>query len=238
MVGPYKDLLRVALLVVDDAERALGALESCVDRDARLLVGALQDNIEMALGVVDQTARRVVQNERVPSDEKIVSIFEPHTDIIRKDRRDTLYGHKVFLTGGASGLILDCTIEAGNPADATLALPMLERQKALYGRPPRQAALDGGFASKDNLSAAKSRGIKDVCFAKKRGLTVERMCRSQWVYDRLRRFRAGVESVISWLKRALGFDRCPWKGRRSFGSYVWLTVVAANLKVLARAATQ
>ncbi|MEW6265769.1 MAG: transposase, partial [Thermodesulfobacteriota bacterium] len=93
--------------------------------------------------------------------------------------------------------------------------------------------LDGGFASQDNLKAAQARGIKDVCFAKKRGLDILDMCRSSWVYKRLRRFRAGVESVISWIKRSLGFDRCNWKGPRSFGSYVWLTVVTANLRTLA-----
>jgi IS5 family transposase len=61
------------------------------------------------------------------------------------------------------------------------------------------------------------------------------MCRSQWVYNRLRRFRAGVESVISWIKRCLGFDRCTWKGQRSFESYVWLSTVTANLITLVRA---
>ena len=92
-----------------------------------------------------------------------------------KDRRATLYGHKVFVTAGASGLILDCVIEMGNPADATMALPMLERQNVLYGRPPKQAAMDGGFASKQNLKHAKELGIKDVCFQKKRGLKVSEM---------------------------------------------------------------
>ena len=61
------------------------------------------------------------------------------------------------------------------------------------------------------------------------------MCRSQWVYNRLRRFRTGVESIISWIKRSLGFDRCTCKGQRSFESYVWLSAVTANLITLARA---
>ena len=136
---------------------------------------------------------------------------------------------------GASNLITDCVITEGNPADTELTLTMLDRQQEIYGRYPLKVALDGGFASKANLAAAKERKIKDVCFAKKRGLEVEQMCRSQWVYNRLRRFRAGVESVISWIKRSLGFDRCTWKGRRSFESYVWLSTVTANLMTLARA---
>ena len=62
--------------------------------------------------------RRVIAGESVPAQEKLVSIFETHTDIIRKDRRDTYYGHKICVTGGASNLILDCVILEGNPADS------------------------------------------------------------------------------------------------------------------------
>ncbi len=184
--------------------------------------------------MIDQTRRRVLEGEQVPASEKLVSLFEPHTDIIVKDRRDTLYGHKVFVTAGASGLILDCVVEAGNPADATMALPMLERQDALYGRPPRQAAMDGGFASKENLKDAKALGVEDMCFQKKRGLKVSEMTRSSWVYKRLRDFRAGIEGLISFLKRAFGLDRCTWRGAESFATYVQASVLAANLLTLAR----
>jgi transposase, IS5 family len=81
--------------------------------------------------VIDQTERRVLRGEQVPVEEKIVSLFEPHTDIIVKDRRETYYGHKITLTGGASGLILDVVVERGNPADSTRALPMLQRQREI-----------------------------------------------------------------------------------------------------------
>ena len=126
-------------------------------------------------------------------------------------------------------------LSEGNPADADLTIPMLERQKQIYGRYPLKASFDGGFASKKNLKRAKSRKIKDVCFAKKRGLSETDMCRSHYVYRRLRRFRAGIESGISWLKRSLGLSRCTWKGWRSFKSYVWSSIVAANLLTIARA---
>ena len=66
---------------------------------------------------------------------------------------------------------------------------MLDRHERIYGRYPLKVALYGGFAFKDNLKAAKARKIKDVCFAKKRGLKEEDMCRSPWVYKKLRRFR-------------------------------------------------
>ncbi len=111
---------------------------------------------------------------------------------------------------------------------------MLERQKEIYDRYPLKIALDGGFASKDNLKIAKGMEIRDVCFAKKRGLKVEDMCLSPWVYKRLRRFRSGIESGISWIKRCFGFARCTWKGLRSFKSYVWASIVSANLLSIAR----
>jgi IS5 family transposase len=228
----YQDLLKVAKKTVGYAQRAIEHLT--VSTGAQALADDLARYTDLLGRVMDQTQRRVLDGEKVPASQKLVSLFEPHTDIIVKDRRDTLYGHKIFVTGGASGLILDCKIEAGNPADTTLALPMLERQKALYGRPPRQAAMDGGFASKDNLKRAKTLKVQDVCFQKKRGLKVSEMTRSSWVYKRLRDFRAGIEGMISFLKRAFGLDRCTWRGAQSFASYVQASVLAANLLTLAR----
>lgn len=235
-LSKYKDLLTVAHQTMQYAQNAVNALDSNVLFDLPLLakIVQLKRYLELASQVADQTKRRVIHGEKVPASEKVVSIFEPHTDIIIKDRRDIFYGHKVCLTGGKSNLILDCVVTEGNPADASLTLDMLDRQKRLYGKYPLKVALDGGFASKDNLNKAKERRIKDVCFAKKRGLEVTDMCRSQWVYNRLRNFRAGIESGISWIKRCFGFARCTWKGLRSFKSYAWATVVSANLLTLAR----
>jgi IS5 family transposase len=226
-------LLKVARKTVGYTEAAILLLEQSEDLQAVAFALELKNYLDLTRKVIDQTERRIFKGESVPASEKVVSIFEPHTDIIVKDRRETYYGHKVCLCVGASQLITDCLITEGNPADTELTTDMLDRQNDIYGRYPLKAALDGGFASKPNLQAAKEKGIKDVCFAKKRGLDELDMCRSHWVYKRLRNFRAGVESVISWIKRSLGFDRCTWKGWRSFGSYVWLSVVAANLRTLA-----
>jgi IS5 family transposase len=125
-------------------------------------------------------------------------------------------------------------IAEGNPADTMMAIPMLRRQARILGRVPEQAAFDGGFASKDNLAAGKALGIHDVAFSKKRGLAISDMTRSAWVYRCLRNFRAGIEGLISFLKRAFGLDRCTWKGASSFASYVMASVVAGNLLTLAR----
>jgi len=236
----YLDLLKVTHMTVNYALTAVSLIEahafshSSLSETAQELAEELKEIIRLTHKVIDQTTRRVIHGESVPACDKIVSIFEPHTDIIVKDRRDTFYGHKVCLTGGPSNLITDCLILDGNPADSDLTNQMLERHKEIYGHYPLKAALDGGFASKKNLESAKGKGIKDVCFAKKRGLEEEDMCRSTWVYKRLRRFRAGIESGISWLKRCFGFARCMWKSLPSFHSYVWAAVVSANLLTLAR----
>lgn len=230
----YGDQLRVSRKVLGYAWRARAVLADSAEEAKRRLAYELNHYGRLLARVIDQTERRVNRGEIVPAQEKVVSLFEPHTDILIKDRRETLYGHKITLSGGASGLVLDCVISQGNPADSTLSTPMLQRQTVLYGRPPRQAAFDGGFTSKANLREAKEIGVRDVCFAKKRGLKVPEMVKSTWVYRKLRDFRAGIEGVISFLKRAFGLDRCTWRGESSFGSYVWSSIVAANLLTLAR----
>jgi transposase, IS5 family len=97
--------------------------------------------------IIVQTERRVLRGETVGANEKIVSLLEPHADIIVKGGREVQYGHKLNLTTGRSGLILDLVIEAGNPADSERFLPMLNRHIAVYGGAPRQTAADGGQPS-------------------------------------------------------------------------------------------
>jgi IS5 family transposase len=230
----YRDLLKITGDTVGYAQNCIDILQHHHDVVALTLCEDLKHIVGLALRVIDQTEKRVLQGLTVPATEKVVSIFEPHTDVIVKDRRDTFYGHKVYLSGGGSNLICDCVIEDGNPADSQLVEKMLNRHNDIYGKYPLKVAFDGSFASKDNLKTAKSMKIKDVCFSKKRGLQVEDMCRSHWVYNRLRRFRAGIESGISWIKRCFGFARCTWKGLQSFKSYLWASIVSANLLVIAR----
>ena len=231
----YRDLLLVTGKTIGYGERTVAVLEHDASVHAVNMVQELRHYLSLAQKVVNQTERRVLKGESVPAAEKVVSIFEPNTDIIIKDRRDTYYGHKICLTGGASNLILDCEILEGNPADVPLVNTMLENQKAIYGRYPLKVSLDGGFASSDNLTMAKDEmKIRDVCFAKKRGLDEADICKSSWVYKNLRKFRAGIESGISWLKRCFGLARCTWKTLESFKSYVWASIVSANLLTLAR----
>jgi IS5 family transposase len=236
----YRDLLHYAHLVRGYAESAIPELtgyEGHTLKDTftgRELARRLTRAIRILGKVIDQTERRVFKGEAVPASEKIVSFFEDHTDIIVKKRRDTEYGHKVFLSGGASTMILGCLIVRGNPADTDHYQSLLEQHHQCYGRMPRQVSADGGFASKENLAFAKEHRIKDAVFAKKRGLSVSDMAKSTWVYKKLRNFRAGIEAGISTLKRAFGLDRCTWSGWEGFKRYVLSSIVSYNLLVLAR----
>ncbi len=236
----YRDLLKVTHKTVIQAQWCVEQLAGirCGDMTTMLRVQRLRDQIQHYLGltarVCSQTEQRVLQGQRVEASEKLVSIFEPHTDIIRKARRETEYGHKVCLTAGASGLVLDLVVEEGNPGDATLATKMAERARNLLGRPPRQMCYDGGFSSQANVEDIKQLGVQDVAFSKHVGLEVTDMVKSLWVFKRLRRFRAGVEGIISFLKRVFGLDRCLWSGFKSFKAYAWCSVLAANLLVVAR----
>ena len=159
----YKDLLRIANKTVRTAEQALDQLTR---RGAIGFVATLSHFLPLVKRVIDQAERRVLRGESLPASQKIVSLFEPHTDIIVKGRRDTHYGHKVTLSTGRSGLVLDLVIEKGNPADSTLAVRSAERHAALFGASPERAAFDGGFASKENLRALLASGTREACFSK------------------------------------------------------------------------
>jgi transposase, IS5 family len=239
----YQDLLKITeevhtcgLKIRDLLQQAetLAELDPVQGIAAQGIADQLDHFLALTPRVIDQARRRVVEGESVPSTEKLVSIFEEHTDIIRKDRRETLYGHKICLAGGASSMILDCTVLRGNPADSTLAQSMVDRQVQIFAHPPRQIVFDGGFSSKLNLQEIKAAGVQDVAFSKSPGLEVSEMVKSSWVYKRLRDFRAGIEGNISFLKRIFGLDRCTWKSWPSFQSYVWGSILSFNLLVLAR----
>ena len=229
----YRDLLKVARKTAHYATMALQA-DRFTDLPSQLIAGKLRYYLDLTAKIIAQTERRVLRGEKVPAQDKVLSLFEEHTDIIKKKRRETVFGHKLFLTGGVSGLMVDGEVVRGNPNDAAQFQPWLRRQHDLYARWPRQVSCDGCFASRPNLDWAKEQGIQDVAFAKKRGLKIPEMVRSDWVYRQLRRFRAGIEGCISWLKRVFGVGRCTWKGWAHFQQYVYLSITSFNLLVLAR----
>lgn len=234
-VQHYRELIKIARATLAYLKQAAPLLWQVPDpMMVALWQAALGYYRPLIERIIWQTERRVLCGEPVEASEKIVSLFEPHADIIVKGSRDVDYGHKLNLTTGRSGLILDLVIEAGNPPDSQRFLPMLERHIDFYGEAPRQAAADGGYASRNNLSQAKARGVHDMAFHKKAGLRIEDMVKSRWVYRKLRNFRAGIEAGISCLKRAYGLTRCTWRGLDHFRAYVWSSVVAFNLALFAR----
>jgi len=236
----YRDLVKVTWDALSQAQRTAEQLEAATCTTMRqialvqALIGEIRALTPLAHRVLSQTERRVFRGETVAVDEKIVSIFEPHTDIIIKANRETEYGHKICLTTGTSSLVTDVVVETGNPADSTLVMRTVERAKALFGVLPRQVTFDGGFASRANLADIKALGVKDAAFHKRRGLEIDEMASSKRVYKKLRAFRAGIEGTISFLKRSFGLERCTWRGFQSFRAYVHASVLACNLLVVAR----
>jgi len=230
----YSDLLRYTQKTLQYINNAKVAGHVNPSLDWMIWCTEVDRYLPMINQVIDQTTRRVFNDEKVPASEKVYSLFETHTDIIVKGSRDIQYGHKLNFSTGRSGMVLDVVIESGNPADSDQFMPMVDRHIEHYGKAPRQAAADGGYASKENLEAAKQRNIKDVAFHKKRGLAILDMAKSPWVYRKLRNFRAGIEAGISYLKRCFGLSRCNWKGLEHFKTYVWSSVVTHNLVMMAR----
>src|SRR5260370_18323993 len=154
----YKDLLKITHKTVRAAERAL---EQLTRRGALVFVATLSHFLPLVKRVIDQTERRVLRSESVPASEKLVSLFEPHTDIIVKDRRKTSYGHKVTPSTGRSAIMLYLAIDNRNPTDSPLTMRSAKRHAVLFGEPPERVAFDGAFASKDNLQALQASGTRE-----------------------------------------------------------------------------
>ena len=236
----YRKLIAAAVRCVAYGRQALEELkqERCESFEEFLIAAAYGSELEHFLplseGVIEQSRRRVLLGEEVPAAKKILSIFEPHTDIIKKGQREIIYGHKVLLTGGKSNLILDCVIKRGNPADAAEFLPALERQIERQGQTPSKVATDAGFSSKANARQAIALGVKDLAFVGPKHKTLPELIKETRAYKGLKKWRAGIEGIISACKRAFGLDRCDWSGFESFQAYVQLAVLAFNLQTLAR----
>lgn len=236
----YKKLISLARRAAAYGRQAIEELQpgrclACEDPFLALaFIGELGHFIPLAESVIAQSERRVIKGETVPADEKVLSIFQEHADIIKKGQREIVYGHKVIFTGGKSNLILDCRVERGNPADTEQFIPALQRHQDRFGKAPKSVATDGGFASKENGEKARAMGVANIAFSCLKGNKLSELVKSVQVYKRLRKWRAGIEGVISATKRAFGLDRCTWSSFESFQAYVQLAVLAFNLQTLSR----
>ncbi len=234
----YKDLLKVSRATAEYSESCIEQLERKA-KQGEIEAGVYKENLsgylESLRTIINQTERRVLNDEKVESKDKLVSIFETHTDILAKGKRETIFGHKILLSGGESNLILDCMIERGNWSDANNFAEGIDRLKEKYGYLPEEITTDGGFASKENYDYAVGEGIKKVLFTKNISSKMVELVKTSRAYKKLKKFRAGIEGCISAGKRVYGLSRCTWKGWQSFQSYVWLSVIAFNLNILAEA---
>lgn len=227
----YPKLIRCAQVALNQTAKAMDRvrLHAIDPIQARLWIDEVAHYRTLLLRVIDQTERRVLHGETVPAAEKLVSLFEPHTDIIVKGMRDVQYGHKLNLATEQHGFVTYFNIEDGNPADVTLYRPVLDACEAAYQATPESVVADGGYASRENVRQARERGVKRAVFNKPVGLGLHEMGVKKKTFAALRDFRAGIEGNISELKRAFGLRRATWKGLDGFCAYVWSSVLSYNL---------
>ena len=191
----------------------------------------MEDLLPLMKQVYDMTQRREINGETVPNDKKIFSIYELHTDIIVKGSREVQFGHKINISTGKSNLILSCEIVKGNPKDTSLYQSTIDRIITEYGRVPRDVSTDGGYASKLNAEYAQSKGIVNIVFNKIVG-SLKNITSSKNMETRLKKWRSGIEAVISNLKRGYNMFRCNWKGEPHFRQKVLWSVIAYNIRVM------
>jgi IS5 family transposase len=239
----YRELIGIAEEVIDSARAALRQTRKARGKDmiTDLALAETRKEIERfcALGarVIDQSRRRVLNGEQVPTDEKLYSIFEPHTDLIKRGKVQTPieFGHKVFLAESAHGLITQYDVLDGNPIDEQHVVVSLERHRQTFGDVPKLYGSDRGFFSEKNVMSCKRQGVKVVCIPQRGGTRAP----EREAYEKSRefkdgqRFRAGIEGRISVLFRGRGMKRCPAEGRERFELWVATAVLANNLLKIA-----
>lgn len=238
-VPKYRELIGITQQVVQNAREVLEKTPEAGGQDLRddLAIHALRKQIEhySELGdrVIDQARRRVLQGEQVPTEEKIYSIFEDHTDLIKRGKvqKPVEWGHKVFLAESAQGLITQYRVLDGNPADEHQVKPSIEEHQKTFGRAPEVYSADRGFHSPGNQQVCQEADIQVVSIPQRGGRkTPERKAfEKSSAFQQAQRFRAGIEGRISVLFRGRGMKRCLAHGRERFELLVGAAVLANNL---------
>ena len=240
----YRELIRTTEQVVGNARQVLKKTKDVyvVDVMEDIAIQELRRMIEhySQLGdrVIDQTRRRVLKGEQVPANEKIYSIFETHTDLIKRGKiqKPIEFGHKIFLAESARGLITQYRVLDGNPSDHIHVKPSLEHHKAVFGYAPDLYSGDRGVFTEENIQECEKAGVKLVCIPQcggKRSSEREAFEKSP-AFKKGQRFRAGIEGRISVLFRGRGMKRCLAEGRERFELFVGACVLANNLMIIAQ----
>ena len=219
----YERLVEVAKASIKQAEQVRSMLEDVPS--APKILEEISHLAGLLERVVSQAHRRVLEGEQVPAREKLLSIFEEHTAVIRrgKARKQTEFGRKVWLSEVEGGIVSGFRILEGNAGDEAQLEPALEDHLRLFGKVPELVAADRNVHSKENEQIAKEMGVKKVCLPKAGKKSTERQEheRQRW-YKRARRFRAGIEGRISVMKRREYLGRCRDRGEEGFGRWVAL----------------
>jgi transposase, IS5 family len=233
----YRHLLQVAGATVKQVQQVLSAIQTQARWEGGQLIDIFQTFLPRLEQVIDQARQRVLDNQSVPAAEKLVSLFEPHTDIIRRGKvnKPTEFGHKIWLGEVEGGFIAQYDVLDGNPADDQQWAPTLNHHRDLFGHPPWQASADRGVHSADNERAARKLGVKRIILPQpgKKSEARRQHERQPWFW-RGRRFHAGVEGRISVISRKHGLDRCRDKGEKGFHRWVGWGVIANNLTMMAK----
>jgi len=220
----YQGLMGITRAVVRQAEAAAARARR------EPLAVQLSVTIELVKRVVAQTRARVLRGDsHFPG--KVVSLFEAHTEIIRKGKlaKPTEFGRLVKIQEAEAQFITDYEVcERGQPERALWA-PALDRHIALFDHAPHLAVADGGFASRSNERAAHDRGVRYVVLPRQPREERSRTARAAL------RWRTGSEGRISALKRRHGLRRCRYRGPTGMQRWIGLGVLANDLLVLARA---
>ncbi len=234
----YQQLLDVATAMVDQAQQVGAALHAATSDAAQRVAATLDHYVPLVEQVITQTTRRVLQGEQVPASEKVVSLFEPHTAIIRKGKpgKPTEFGRVVWLDEVDGGIISRYEVLDGNPDEAAQLRPSLDHHLKVFKRPPRVLAGDRGVHSRDNERYATNCGVQQVVLPKPGAQTAKRIAyeEQRW-FRRGRDWRAGIEGRISGLKRRHGLDRCRNHGEDGMERWVGWGILAHDLRVIAEA---
>ena len=240
-VSTYRALIRLAEQVVADARTVVKRLHRPAGHLlTRVAIEAKQREItrhcDLADRVISQTRRRVLHGEQVPTEEKIYSIFETHTDLIKRGKvlKPVEFGHKVFLAESGGGLITQYRVLTGNPADQGHVAPSLDCHAARFGQAPDLYSSDRGFFNEANIGACQAAGVQLTCIPQSGGTrSAEReTLEKSRAFKRGQRFRAGIEGRISVLFRGRGMKRALVEGREHFELLIGAAVLANNLMVI------
>jgi len=195
------------------------------------IIMQMQEHLKVMEQVYHMVYQKEICGNKVPNEEKIFSIYEQHTDIILKGGREVEFGHKINLCSGKSNLILNCEIPRGNPSDTSLFSKLVDTVIGDYGIVPRDSVTDGGFASLKNQAYAKGKGIVNIVFNKVVG-SLQNIVSSTNMETRLKKWRSGIEAIISNIKRKFKLSRCNWKGWEHFKAKVLWSIIGYNIRVM------